>query len=84
MRQRPEAEDTLGWVYYRKGLASHAVAAFDRARRESARQSRLPLPSGLAQLKAGNTRQGRAALTRALALKSDFKGADDARRALAQ
>jgi hypothetical protein len=39
---------------------------------------------GLAQLKAGNTRQGRAALSRALALKSDFNGADDARKALAE
>ena len=35
---------------------------------------------GLAHMKAGNERQGRAALKRALALKADFKGADEARR----
>jgi tetratricopeptide (TPR) repeat protein len=84
MRQRPEAEDTLGWVYYRKGLAAHAVAAFDRAVAKAPDNPVYHYHLGLAQLKAGNARQGRAALTRALALKSDFNGADDARRALAQ
>jgi tetratricopeptide (TPR) repeat protein len=84
MRQRPEAEDTLGWIYYRKGLATHAVAAFDRALSKAPDNPVYHYHLGLAQLKAGNTRQGRAALTRALALKSDFNGADEARRALAQ
>ena len=67
-----------------KGLASHAVAAFDRAVAKAPDNPVYHYHLGLAQLKAGNTRQGRAALTRALALKSDFKGADDARKALAQ
>jgi Flp pilus assembly protein TadD len=84
MRQRPEAEDTLGWVYYRKGLATNAVASFGRALAKSPDNPVYHYHLGLAQLKAGNTRQGRAALSRALALKSDFNGADDARKALAE
>jgi len=39
---------------------------------------------GLAHLKAGNESRGRAALRRALEIKSDFAGAEDARRMLAQ
>jgi hypothetical protein len=38
---------------------------------------------GLAHVKAGNTSAARKALTRALALKADFNGADEARKALA-
>ena len=80
--KRPEAEDTLGWVYYRKGLAQHAIAAFERAVAKAPDNPVYQYHLGLAQMKDGNTRQGRAALKRALALKSDFNGADDARKAL--
>jgi putative PEP-CTERM system TPR-repeat lipoprotein len=82
--KRPEAEDTLGWVYYRKGLMQHAIASFERAVSKAPTSPVYQYHLGLAQLKDGNTAQGRTALKRALALKSDFNGADDARRALAE
>jgi len=80
--KRPEAEDTLGWVYYRKGLVQHAIGAFERAANKSPNNPVYQYHLGLAQMKQGNDAQGRASLKRALALKSDFNGADDARKAL--
>ena len=80
--KRPEAEDTLGWIYYRKGLTQHAITAFERAVSRSPKNPVYQYHLGLAQLKDGNDTQGRAALKRALDLKPDFNGADDARKAL--
>jgi len=80
--KRPESEDTLGWVYYRKGLWQHAIASFERAISKAPTNPVYQYHLGLAHLKEGNDAQGRAALKRALAIKSDFTGADDARRAL--
>jgi tetratricopeptide (TPR) repeat protein len=82
--KRPEADDTLGWIYYRKGLTQHAITSFERAASKSPTNPVYQYHLGLAQLKQGNDAQGRAALRRALAMKSDFNGADDARKALAE
>ena len=82
MRQRPEPEDTLGWIYYRKSLPGHAVPAFQRAIELTPDNPTYHYHLGLAQLKAGNEKHGRSALQRALALKPDFSGADDARARL--
>lgn len=82
--KRPEAEDTLGWVYYRKGLMQRAIASFERAVSKAPTNPVYQYHLGLAQLKEGNEAQGRAALKRALALKADFNGADEARKALAE
>jgi tetratricopeptide (TPR) repeat protein len=83
MRQRPEPEDTLGWIYYRKSLPGHAVPAFRRAIDLAPENPTYHYHLGLALLKAGDEKQGRSALQRALTLKSDFSGADDARARLA-
>ena len=80
--KRPESEDTLGWVYYRKGLWQHAIASFERAAAKAPSNPVYQYHLGLAQLKQGNDAQGRAALKRALTLKPDFNGAADARKAL--
>jgi tetratricopeptide (TPR) repeat protein len=82
--KRPEADDTLGWVYYRKGLVQHAISAFERAAAKAPTNPTYQYHLGLAHLKQGNDAQGRAALKRALAMKSDFNGADEARKALAE
>ena len=82
--KRPEAEDTLGWVYYRKGLIQHAISEFERAASKAPNNPTYQYHLGLAQLKQGNDAQGRAALKRALAMKSDFTGANEARKVLAE
>jgi tetratricopeptide (TPR) repeat protein len=83
LRQRPEAEDTLGWIYLRKNLTGHAIPAFRRAIELAPDNPTYHYHLGLAYLRAGNDKDGRAALQRALALKTDFNGADDARARLA-
>lgn len=82
--KRPESEDTLGWIYYKKGLLQHAITSFERAAAKAPRNPVYQYHLGLAHLKEGNEDAGRAALKRALAIKSDFNGADDARKALAE
>jgi tetratricopeptide (TPR) repeat protein len=82
--KRPEADDTLGWVYYRKGLAQHAITAFERAVSKAPDNPIYYYHLGLAQMKDGNDAGGRAALKRALAMKSDFAGAGEARKVLAE
>jgi len=80
--KRAESDDTLGWVYYRKGLMQHAITSFEHAAAKAPNNPVYQYHIGLAQLKQGNNAQGKAALKRALTLKPDFNGADDARKAL--
>jgi tetratricopeptide (TPR) repeat protein len=79
----PEATDTLGWVYYKKGLASLAVPVFrenvDKAPKNPVYQYHL----GLAHAKSGNKEEARKALEQALALDPKFDGSADAQRVLA-
>jgi Tfp pilus assembly protein PilF len=79
----PEMLDTLGWVYYKKKSPDLAVPAFNSAVEKSPNNPLYHYHLGLAHLQAGDQAKGRRALERALALKNDFPGADDARRALA-
>ena len=80
---RPEAEDTFGWVSVQKGLVQQAIAAFERAVAQAPAEATYRYHLGVAYAKAGDAARARAALTKALALKSDFAGAADARAALA-
>ena len=84
MGKRPEAEDTLGWVYLQQGSASQALASFERARDRAPDRAVYHYHVGLAQLKLGDERRGRAALAKALALDPKFSGAADARQRLEQ
>jgi Flp pilus assembly protein TadD len=78
----PEVNDTLGFVYLKKQLPSLAIppllVAVDRAPANPAYHYRL----GLAYAQVGDKVQARREMERALQLKSDFDGADDARRVL--
>ena len=82
LRGRAEAEDTLGWAYYQKGLTGHAIGAFERALAKSPDNPIYHYHLGLAHAKAGSDASARQSLQRALSLKSDFAGADDARAKL--
>jgi Flp pilus assembly protein TadD len=62
----------------------HALSAFERALQLAPNNPVYHYHLGLAHLKAGNEERGRAALRRALQLKPDFAGADDARRTLSE
>jgi tetratricopeptide (TPR) repeat protein len=66
-----------------KGLASQAIAAFERARDRAPRNPIYHYHLGLAHLKSGDNARAKAALGRALALQPDFANASDARAQLA-
>ena len=79
----PQVLDTLGWAYYKKGLATSAVQPLMRSVEADPANPVTNYHLGLAYVKAGQTDLGRRALEQALKLKSDFDGAQDAREALA-
>jgi Tfp pilus assembly protein PilF len=79
----PDVNDTLGWVYYRKGMASLAVAPLEQSVRTNAGNPLYRFHLGLAYLAAGDKKRARTALEQALTLKPDFEGASEARKTLA-
>ncbi len=79
---RPEVSDTLGWVYYKKDLATLAVSPLREAVEKDPTNPMYQYHLGLAYAKTGDKRKAREALERALAIKADFAGADDARKLL--
>jgi tetratricopeptide (TPR) repeat protein len=80
----PNVSDTLGWIFYNRGVYQRAVGLL----RESA--SKLPdkpivqYHLGLAPLKVGDKEGARKALTAAVNSPEGFAGKDDARKALAE
>jgi tetratricopeptide (TPR) repeat protein len=80
----PEVNDTLGWVYYKRGLGTLAVTFLEEASRQGPPSAGTHYRLGLAYVKNGDTVKGRASLEQALKLNPTFEHADDARRALAE
>ena len=76
-------QDTLGWIYYKKGLAGLAVPPFERSVKLDPKNPIFHYHLGLAYLKAGDSGRARVSLQEALALSPDFAGATEARQALA-
>jgi Flp pilus assembly protein TadD len=81
--ERPEVNDTLGWLYYKKGLATLAVPPLRESVKSDPKNPIYQYHLGLAYAKNGDTANARQALTQALSLKPNFEGAEDARRVLA-
>lgn len=79
---RPEVDDTLGWVYYKKGLTTLAITSFQASVAKEARNPLYHYHLGLAQVKNGDTEKGRASLKQALTLNPKFEGAAEAQKTL--
>ena len=82
MPDQPDVNDTLGFVYIKKQLGSLAVPHLQRAIEARPAEPVFYYHLGLAYAQAGNKAAARQALERALGLKEDFGGADDARKLL--
>ena len=78
----PDISDTLGVVYWKKGLASLAVSAFERSTKAQPKNPAFWLHLGQAYASAGNKMKAREALQQALKIDADSKGAAEARRLL--
>jgi tetratricopeptide (TPR) repeat protein len=80
---QPEVDDTLGWVYYKKGLLPLAIAAFKRSTDHDPRGAVYHYHLGLAYAKSGDKVRARRSLEAALKLQKTFPGASEAERLLA-
>ena len=83
MPDSPEVDDTLGWVYYKKGLATLAIASFQQSVVKDPANASYLYHLGLAHLMNGDKVKARESLEKALKTKGDFKEAAEARRVLA-
>jgi len=79
----PAVSDTLGWVYYKKGLPSLAVPVFRESVDLSPKNAVYVYHLGLAYAQSGRKEEARKALEHALMLDPKFAGAADAERVLA-
>ncbi len=79
----PEVTDTLAWVYYKKDLPSLALPMMLRTVELDKTNPQYHFHLGMLYAKNGDDNKARAALQRALQLRPDFEGSDEARRALA-
>jgi tetratricopeptide (TPR) repeat protein len=75
--------DTLGWVYYKKGLYDSAIGEFKSSLSKTAGNPTVIYHLGLAYHQKGESDKARSELKRALELSGSFDGAEHARALLA-
>ncbi len=75
--------DTLGWVFYKKNLASLAIEPLEFSVGKDPSRAAYQYHLGFAYLKAGDKEKGRTWLERALKLQPGSEMAAEARNALA-
>jgi tetratricopeptide (TPR) repeat protein len=78
----PRVNDTLGWIYYQKNLAELALPLLIEGARSDAGNPLHHYHVGMAYVRLGDWPRARQALERALLLKPDFPGAEQAKHAL--
>jgi tetratricopeptide (TPR) repeat protein len=77
-----DVSDTLGWIYYKKGLAGLAITALKDGVTQDRSNPLIHYHLGLAYAKNGNRPEAQRSLEEALKLDPGFAGADDAKRVL--
>ena len=78
----PGITDTLGWVYYKKGLYDNAINNFLSSAKDLPDNALVHYHLGMAYFKKGETDGAKTALERALELNAKFENADHARQIL--
>jgi Flp pilus assembly protein TadD len=78
----PAIGDTLGWIYMKKNNSSLAISEFRDAVGKAPKNPLYLYHLGVAQWKAGDTRQAEQNISTALATNIDFPGVEDARKTL--
>ena len=80
---QPEVADTLGWIYHKKGLPKLAIPILRQVVEKNPQDPQYRYHLGVVLASLGDSDAAKEQLQKALALKPDFAGADDARRVLA-
>jgi tetratricopeptide (TPR) repeat protein len=83
MPDSPEVDDTLGFVYYKQNLPNLAIPPLRQASEKDPTNPIYQFHLGLAYAKAGEKDKARQSLEKALKIKPDFEGSDEARSVLA-
>jgi tetratricopeptide (TPR) repeat protein len=78
----PRIADTVGWVYYKRNLPLLAVPQFQRSVELDPKNPDYHYHLGLALARGGDSARARQSLERALALRPDFSGSEDAKQVL--
>ena len=81
--ENPATWDTLGWLYYKKGLIDSASSLTSEAARKLPEKPSVRYHHGMVLLKQEKNREAAVELKAALSLDRDFPGAEEARKALA-
>ncbi len=75
--------DTLGWIYYKKNLLGQALPLLEESVAKDAANPLLLYHLGMAYVKSGDIVKGRQSLEKALKLRPDFPGSQEAKSTLA-
>ncbi len=78
----PNVMDTLGWVYYKKGLYESAISELQDCLEKMPDNPTVYYHLGLAYYKNGNIEKSRAQLEKSLKISKDFPEAEDAKKML--
>ncbi len=78
----PDVLDTLGWIYYLKGSYFNAISEFEEGLKLAPDSAIIQYHYGMALYMTKSYEKARVHLKKALALDSNFRGADEARRIL--
>ena len=79
----PTIADTLGWIYYKKGLIETAYPLISDASKKLEKNAVIRYHHGMVLSKKGKTKEAAAELNAALALDANFQGAAEAKKELA-
>jgi tetratricopeptide (TPR) repeat protein len=80
--EEPHVNDTLGWVYYRKGFYKEAVRHLELSIKRDSSDAAVHYHLGMAYVGVGDREKARHSLERALSMSQSFEGADEARKTL--
>jgi putative PEP-CTERM system TPR-repeat lipoprotein len=80
----PSVADTLGWIYYKKGLYDNARSEFEDSLAKLPDNATVHYHLGLTYYKTGDKDRTRELFEKALSLDDKFDGADQARQILSE
>jgi len=79
----PAISDTLGWIYYKKQAYLKAVTLLKESAAKMPNEPTVKYHLGMAYYRKGETTLAKQELKKALGIKNDFDGAEEARKTLA-
>jgi tetratricopeptide (TPR) repeat protein len=82
MPKDPAIMDTLGWIYYKKGLYRSAIVELEQSHEKIPTNPVILYHLGMAYLKNNQKEEAKEALEKALELNKEFPGHKEARQAL--